>query len=89
MGQNNNIHLHEIWKLIHLLCKLYNEPVIFSIFKAFFFYFSPDLETCNEPNYIGKHRLSADAIWEATSLCHENAAFENSANHQTFTSMQI
>ncbi|XP_060565033.1 fibropellin-1-like [Ruditapes philippinarum] len=48
----------------------------------------PDLETCNEPNYIGKHRLSADAIWEATSLCHENAAFENSANHQTFTSMQ-
>ncbi|XP_053404778.1 fibropellin-1-like isoform X2 [Mercenaria mercenaria] len=49
----------------------------------------PDLESCNEPNYIGKHRLSADAIWEATSLCHENAAFEHSSNHQTFTSMQI
>lgn len=48
----------------------------------------PDLETYNEPNYIGKHRLSADAILEATSLCHENAAFEN---HQTFgnTSLQI
>ncbi|XP_045199367.2 neurogenic locus notch homolog protein 1-like isoform X2 [Mercenaria mercenaria] len=49
----------------------------------------PDLETCNEPNYIGKHRLSADAILEATSLCHENAAFEHSSNHQAFTSMQI
>lgn len=50
---------------------------------------SPDMESCTESANINKHRLSADAIWEATSLCHDNAAFEQHGNHQTFNNIQI
>lgn len=52
-------------------------------------FFSPDLETCNGSTYNGKHRLSADAILEATSLVHDNAAFDNYNSHQALNSLQI